>query len=437
MLLLFLLLATGAPAAPPQPPLRETVVVTGHAQPVPFENLSRAVVVITREEIARLPVRSVAEVLQYLGSVDVQSRGVLGIQSDFSVRGASFGRTLVLVNGVRMNDAQSGHHNADIPVLLEDVERIEVLYGQGSSLYGADAFGGTINIVTRRPEAGERRAAISVGQFGHVDASAGASVGKGSLVQSVGVSASRSSGFMPARGFETFAASSGTRMGSAGSLLVSHLWKDFGANGFYGPAPSRERTNQTLVAFAQRVRIPGAEGSFTTAYRTHGDWFLYDPRRAASLPNRHRTHAVEATLKAQRPVAERTRVNAGLTVGGDWIRSNNLGDHAFARASVFAEVQHRITERTLLYPGLRVDVYSSFGTSAAPSLALSTWLSQNLKARASAGRAFRIPTFTELYYSDPNHLATPTLTAEHGWEGEAGLDWIGPPGWLATGTFFA
>lgn len=433
---LLLLLATCAPAPPPEP-VRETVIVTGHAEPVPFENLSRVVVVITREEIARLPVRSVAEVLQYLSSVDVQSRGALGVQSDFSVRGAAFGRTLVLVNGVRINDAQSGHHNADIPVLLDEIDRIEVLYGQGSSLYGADAFGGTINVITRRPSPGARRASLSAGQFGYVDASAGASFGGGAVAHSLGIAASRSSGFMPARDFETLAASSETRFGDRGALLVSHLWKDFGANGFYGPAPSRERTNQTLVSIAGRlVRTDRGEAGLVASYRTHGDWFLYDPRSAASLPNRHRTHAVEAILKAQRVLSDRTRVNAGVTLGGDWIRSNNLGDHAFARGSAFAELQQRLGSRTLLYPGLRLDLYSTFGASAAPSVAVSTWLTRGFKARASAGRAFRIPTFTELYYQDPNHLATPTLTAEHGWEGEAGLDWIGG-GWQASASLFA
>ena len=71
---------------------------------------------------------------------------------------------LMLVDGVRLNDSQSGHHN-DIPVPLDQVERIEVLYGPGSSLFGADAVGGTINVVTRR-ESGESlksRAAVRTG----------------------------------------------------------------------------------------------------------------------------------------------------------------------------------------------------------------------------------------------------------------------------------
>ena len=425
------------PAAGGQEPVRETVIVTGHASPEPFKNLSRAVAVLTREQISRLPARSIAELLQYLASVDVQSRGAMGVQADFSVRGASFGRTLVLVNGVRINDAQSGHHNADVPVPLEEVERIEVLYGPGSSLYGADAFGGTINIITRRP-AGRRHVSLSAGQFGFVDGAAGADLVGARMSQSFAVSGSRSSGFMPARDFETLSLSSQTTIGRRTSLLLSHVRKDFGANGFYGPAPSRERTNGTLLLLDHRLLDTDAwDVTGGVSYRTHGDWFLYDPRVASSLPNRHRTHAVESTVKAQRTVSERVRVNAGATAGGDWIRSNNLNDHAFARGSAFAEVQHRLGARTLVYPGLRVDAYSNFGWSVSPSFSASSWVGPRVKLRASVGRAFRIPTFTELYYRDPNNEGTPTLQPEHAWEAEAGIDWLDASGWQASGSVFA
>src|SRR5688500_3304946 len=143
-----LFLAT-APAAG-QDAYRQTVVVTAAATPVELGTVSRSVVVITREQIAALPMASVAELLRLASSVDVRARGERGVQTDFAVRGAGFGQMLVLVDGVRINDAQSGHHNGDIPVPLDLVERVEILYGAGSSLFGADAFGGTVNVITRR-----------------------------------------------------------------------------------------------------------------------------------------------------------------------------------------------------------------------------------------------------------------------------------------------
>lgn len=111
---------------------RQTVVVTAAATPVELGSVTRTLTVITRDQIAELPVRSVADILRLAASVDVRARGGFGVQSDFAVRGASFGQMLVLVDGVRLNDAQSGHHNGDIPVPVEDIERIEILHGPGS-----------------------------------------------------------------------------------------------------------------------------------------------------------------------------------------------------------------------------------------------------------------------------------------------------------------
>ena len=72
------------------------------------------------------------------------------VQTDFSIRGATFGQSLVLIDGLRLNDSQSGHHNGDIPAMLAGIDRIEIATGPGSAAHGADALGGTINVITRR-----------------------------------------------------------------------------------------------------------------------------------------------------------------------------------------------------------------------------------------------------------------------------------------------
>src|SRR6185295_5225768 len=189
---------------------------------------TRTITVITREQIARLPVHSIADILRLTASVDVRARGERGSQTDFAVRGANFGQMLVLVDGVRLNDAQSGHHNGDIPVPLDAIERIEVLHGPGSSLFGADAFGGAINIITRR-EAAPASVTVQGGSFGLVTGRGQASVARGNLRQMVAASADHSDGFMFERGFETAGLSSRTAIGDRSAVFVSYLWKDFGA----------------------------------------------------------------------------------------------------------------------------------------------------------------------------------------------------------------
>ena len=148
-----LVVALPALASGGQAPFRQDVVVTAAATPVELSTVTRTLTVITRDQIARLPVHSIADALRLISSVDVRARGERGVQTDFAVRGANFGQMLVLVDGVRLNDAQSGHHNGDIPLSLDAIDRIEILHGPGSSLFGADAFGGTINVITRRDPA--------------------------------------------------------------------------------------------------------------------------------------------------------------------------------------------------------------------------------------------------------------------------------------------
>jgi outer membrane cobalamin receptor len=419
--LVFLPIPADARQAPAT--LDEHVIVTAHAEDVPYQNLARTVVVLTREQIARLPVHSAAEVVAYAASVDVRSRGPVGVQSDFSVRGSTFGQALVLVDGVRLNDEQSGHHNGDIPVPLDQIERIEILMGPGSSLYGADAFGGTINVITRRDNR-RRDFSLTTGSFGFVEGRATLAGTRGGTSEALSVSANRSAGFEVDRDFRTLDVSSQTTFGNGMRLWISHLRKDFGANGFYGPALSTERTNQTLVSVdAPAPALAGWTGQWQASYRTHGDVFLFDST-AAGIPNEHRTHTADATGRIGHAVGDRTHVTFGTELGADWIQSNNLGDHNLVRGSVFAEVQQQIGSRIFVYPGVRVDGYSTFGSAASPSIAATTWIGSHVKLRGSSGRAFRVPTFTERFYVDPANLGTPTLVPEHAWSSEAGVDWL-------------
>ena len=109
--------------------------------------------------------------------VDARARGPRDVQTDFSIRGATFGQNLVLADGMRLNDSQSGHHNGEIPLPAIAIDRIEVVAGAGSAVHGADALGGTINVISRRGSA--RVASLAIGQHGLVDAQA--SVGGGLL----------------------------------------------------------------------------------------------------------------------------------------------------------------------------------------------------------------------------------------------------------------
>lgn len=426
---------------------QETVVVTATVAPATLANVGRAVDIVTREDIDNMAAGSVADVLRQLSTVDVRSRGPFGAQTDFSIRGAGFGQVLVMIDGIRLNDAQSGHHNGDIPVTLADIDRIEVLRGGGSSLFGADAFGGAINIITRRARNGWN-ADIDGGQHGLFEASAGFGFQQGDtgatgndddtvIAHHIGASASRSDGFMPDRDHDIYMLDYRADVGRNTTIFASHANKEFGANGFYGPAPSREWTKQTLMRGEQRwLTRDRWLGTMQLAYRNHTDRFVYNQTNPALSDNRHRSHAVNVEMKVHHTLSEATQISVGAGGGGDWIRSSNLGDHDFARGSVFAELQQRIGNRITVTPGVRFDGYNRFGSSWSPSVAASGWISPHLKWRSSGGHAFRVPTFTELYYTDPSNLGSPDLKAETAWTADAGLDIFAARRWSGSVTGF-
>src|SRR5580704_5689944 len=124
----------------------QSVVVTGTAQPVPLDEADRSVSVLDN-----LPQKSPLfggfyQFLQLDSSIDLQQRNP-GVQGDISIRGGTFGQTLVLIDGIRINDVQTGHHNMDLPVPMDAIGELQVLHGSGSTLYGSDAVAGVVNVV--------------------------------------------------------------------------------------------------------------------------------------------------------------------------------------------------------------------------------------------------------------------------------------------------
>lgn len=431
---LIVVCAAGAADARGQsaPRVLETVVVTGGLVPVTFRELPRTVRVVTRDEIERLPVSTAIDLVRLVASADLRARGPRGVQADFSVRGAGFGQVLVLVDGIRFNNAQSGHHNSDLPVTLDEIDRVEVLLGPGSSAFGADAFGGTINIVTRRG-ASRPRASVVLGQHGLVDAAGAAGGRMGTVQQRVAVQFSRSAGFMFDRDFRTLTVTSRSTLGAATAVTLGVVDKAFGANGYYGPSPSKEWTT-SFSAGVERSLVKREHASVSTwlSYRTHRDRFRWDVARPGFFENLHRTHAAEVGIRGRWRPAPATEVGAVVEGAGDWIRSSNLGDRQQGRAAAAFSLQQRVGDATVFEGSLRVDTYSTFGTTASPTAGVSHWLSPAWRLRGSAGRAFRVPTFTERYYRDPAHEARAALDPERAWAADAAVDWLPSASWQGT-----
>jgi len=126
----------------------------------------------------------------------------------------------------------------------------------------------------------------------------------------------------------------------------------------------------------------------------------------------------------------------GLEETTDHIQSTNLGEHGRNRGAGYGEIAWRVPGRGSISAGLREELFSGGRWVSSPTLASTLWLPHSFKLRASAGYGFRIPTYIDLYYSDPTTLGNPNLKPESAWNFEGGVDWYPTPRIGATLTVF-
>lgn len=405
------------------PARRDTVIVTGVFEPAPLEEADRAVRALPVDAGPRLLAASAADFLRLDASLDLTARAPNGVQSDLSIRGGSFGQTLVLMDGLRLNDAQSGHHNLDIPAPLDAIARIEVLKGAGSAYYGSDAVGGVVNLITREPEAAEFRVRASAGNFGSNSQSGAAGLVWRSLSQQFSFSRDFSSGFMPDRDYRNLSLASVTSVRSrlgATRVLLAHSDRPFGADQFYGNFNSWERTRAWFAAGRQEL---GSRMEVSGAYRRHTDLFVLYRDRPEVYTNRHAVESGQAAVRRREAWGGNYTLSYGAEAYRDTIASTNLGGHARSRGAAYAAFDVRAVRRFSFSAGAREEFYSGGSRQLSPTLSAGFWVSQYLRVRAAASRAFRLPSYTDLYYHDPANAGSPDLRPETAWSYEAGLDW--------------
>ena len=411
-----------AQAQPATPARHDTVVVTGTYEPLSLEEIDRSVTLLPAR-VMELVLNSLADLLQQDPSLDLRERAPDGVQTDLSIRGANFEQTLVLLNGLRLNDAQSGHHNMDIPVPLDSVERVEVLRGSGSAMYGSDASGGVINVITAPPEGLELRLRTAVGNDGVNQQQASFSDTFGSLSEQLSFARDFSSGFMPDRDYRNLQLASDTHLITAWGptdLTLAYMDHPFGAAGFYGDYPSWEDTKTWWAGFQQAL---GKKTVASFAYRRHSDLYVLYRDDPSIYTNHHADESEQMAVRRTETVATGTNAYYGVEALHESIVSNNLGTHARSRGAAYAAMDFRALRRFSLSLAAREEVYRNFAATLCPTIAGGVWISGKLKFRASASRAFRVPTYTDLYYNDPVNHGNPYLQPESSWSYESGIDW--------------
>lgn len=403
----------------------EKVIVSASRSPITFNQLSRSVEVLDAKEISRLPVNNVQDLITYIAGVDSRARGILGVQADVSIRGSSFEQVLVLVDGVKMNNAQTGHFNLNLPLTLKDIERIEILKGAGSRVFGSGAFAGVINIITKRKGSNSITMSLTGGEYGFYDADVSASLKVGKrLTESVSFQNSSSEGFTYNTDFNiTTARLNSLLKTTAGdvSMSIAKTDREYGANSFYSDKYRNqwEDTSTTLLNAGADLMFDGILFLPKVYWTSSTDVFLLDRYNDDLYRNESSFDRYGAEIQISCETSFGT-ASLGVEYCEEILSSIASGDHSRDGLTFFAEQQLSLLDNLNVIFGASAYLDSSENDELSPGIDISCQPLKDLNLYASANKAFRLPSFTELYYVDPVHRGNTALSPETAWTYEIG-----------------
>lgn len=357
--------------------------------------------------------------------MDVRQRGPEGVQADVGIRGASFDQTLLLLNGMKLNDPQTGHHMFNLPLPAEAVERMEVIRNSASRLYGINALAGAINLVTKVPEGDRLFLGAEGGDFKLYGINAGLSLHKGGYAQFTSVSHRSSEGYLPNTDFritQAFHQSVITLGKSVLDLYSGYSDRSFGARGFYVPNPEEYESVQTAFN-GVRLRTIAGKWTFTgqTYHRYNQDHYIYIRSKPEIFQNRHFAHTggIEFNGMYKSRLGE---TGIGIDSRTEKLSSSNLGKRERMLLGMYAEHRFGLMQGKLtLTPGAYVNLMLPDKFMCFPGIDVRYAASRKLLIHASADRGMRLPTYTDLYYAGPLNTGNPDLKPETAVSAEAGM----------------
>lgn len=455
----------------------DEIEVTDSRTGIELKDLGKQVEVITQYEISQMPVNSVDELLRYIPGVEVQSRGMYGTQADITMRGGTYNQTLILLDGIRIGDPMTGHFNSNLPITLSNIYRIEIIKGASSVIYGADAVGGVINIVTRNmstffqyrqppmmcgnapryipsekvkyiekdtindKEYEEGILGISIGQYSTYGINYFSQASTGSNVHiDIAYNHNESYGYPAFNNTHNYGFNNHTGGMSINETMnetdyiayrFAADYRYFDARYFYTASSfdkSKERVERYFGQTKFRIRsYEGHDiiGNLGLIYTT--DDFVFNPD---FTPNNHMTISGDLNIHEQLKLDANTAMTFGTELQFNFMESTDRGDRSQQQLGLYAVGVHDFNTDFNMNAGLRGELLPTGDIEVVPSVGTNYYLTDKIKLRANAGRSIRTPDYTERYVSTGlegilsagRNLGNPDLLPEISWNYEAGTD---------------
>ncbi len=424
----------------PEEKLTEVVISSSRLE-IPLSQNSHSIQIISADQIKQSGVTNVVDLLQQVAGIDIRRRGAGGAQADLYIRGGTFDQTLLLIDGIKMEDAQTGHHTLNFIPPPEVIQRIEIVKGPAARTFGQNAFTGAINIITKKDIA----KSISLGlQQGSYDQTNG-NIRLGSSNEKTNVigfaSKNTSDGYRYNTDYDQnhiFIKSTFFKHKTPLDLITSFSSRKFGGNGFYANPDAidqYEETQASLVALSTRVNKEEWIFKPKIYWRRGQDMYEFVRGKPEIYRNLHITNKVGVAFDAS-VISDLGNVGMGFDFSRVAISSNNLGERERTLMNLFIEHRFYLLDKLIdITQGLAANYYSDFKWNAFPGIDLGLNLSSNFKLYSNLGFTYRVPTFTDLYYTDRTTTGNADLLPEEAFSKEVGMRLTQPSYSLSVAYF--
>lgn len=405
----------------------DSIIINSTRISLPFKDNSRTIKVITSEQIKQSATTNIADLLQQVAGVDIRRRGLNGMQSDIYIRGGSFDQTLLLIDGIKVEDAQTGHHTMNMALPLEVIERIEIIKGPAARVFGQNAFTGAINIVTKKDASKVNSVGIQGGSFHQKNVFG--TIGKNYQNTSIigHVSYNNSEGYRYNTDFKNqnyFLKGTFNKSKTPIDFISYFTSRKFGSNGFYASPTATdqyEETQTSLIGFSTKIKTNQLILKPRIYWRRNQDMYVFIRDNPSVYRNLHISNKIGTELHMT--YASKLGITGfGIELAKVFLQSNNLGDRERTMTHVFLEHQFSMLDDKLdITPGIAASYFSDFKFQAFPGIDIGINLQDHWKLYLNAGYTYRIPTYTDLFYSDPNTQGNENLKSEEAISEEIGL----------------
>ncbi|MFN4244777.1 MAG: TonB-dependent receptor plug domain-containing protein [Brevinematia bacterium] len=362
----------------------------------------------------------------------LQNRGIFGVQSDLSIRGSRFSQVSVALNGVVLNDIQSGHLNLSLPLTIYDIDSISIQKSGNSTIYGSDAIGGIVDFRLYNIPEENIKFRLYSGDYGLFGGVVSVSKGFGPIGLKFSFDIRKSDGYRFNTDFENWILNStiiSKLWGIDTYIFLGHLEKSYGASRFYGTEAREKEIVQLAI-----LNLTKYDFSINIFYKQGLDNYTVNITNPSSQVNDHKKLTMGIDVQNTFKFSELG--NLFLKVEGRWntidskaniggSTTNLLGQRYDIPFAIVGEYGIYPLEELSLSLGLRSDFWylgdRVYGTIFSPSFKGFYYILPTLKLSGNINRFFRVPSYTELYYYDGVAFGNTNLSPEEGWNYEISL----------------